>query len=112
METKKIVIITNLQSLVKIPVIIVDSDESVPSPAEGDLVGVVVPPVVECGVTGRVPEAHHGVDLAPAVLADPTVTAGAVLVEKRELLLDRRHDQMKILERRIVKKKISLMATI
>lgn len=78
---KKKTVISNLKRLVKVPIIIIDSDESVASSTKGDLVGAVVPPVVDASVASCVPEGDHCGDLAPAVLTDPAVAAGAVLAK-------------------------------
>lgn len=71
--------VTNLKILVQVPYIVVKGDESAASPAESNLVTTVVPPVVEGGGAGCVPERNHGVDLPPAVLAYPAIAASLVL---------------------------------
>lgn len=59
--------------------IIVEGDEGLSASAESDLVASVVPPVVDASVASDIPEGDHAVDLAPTVLANPTVAAGVVL---------------------------------
>jgi hypothetical protein len=65
--------------LIHIKVFIVESNEGLSATAEGNLVGTVIPPVGEASTSSDVPKRDHLEDLAPAVLANPTIAATAIL---------------------------------
>lgn len=72
-----------LQSLREVVEVVVEGDEALGAATEGNLVVAIVPPVVQLGAADGVLEADHVVDLAPAMLTDPAIDAGAVLIELR-----------------------------
>jgi len=72
-----------LERLLERGSVVVDGDESLAASTESDLVVAVVPPIVHCGAFDDVAEVDHVGDLAPAVLAHPTATAGTVGLDDR-----------------------------
>lgn len=59
----------------------IERDESLRSATERHLLVSVVPPVGQGRSCDGVPEADHVEDLAPTMLADPSVAAGIVRVD-------------------------------
>lgn len=74
---------TRVKCLPEIESVVVDSDESVLSATEGDLILAVVPPALNVGVVRDISESHHVVNLTPSMLADETVAAGVIGIDDR-----------------------------
>jgi len=72
---------SSLQSALQDAVFVVESDESAIAARKGDLIVAVVPPVSDAFHAGGVSPCDHVPDLAPSVLADPVVAAGAVALD-------------------------------
>lgn len=69
------------ESLLEIISVAVDRDKSRVSAAEGDLILAIIPPVVDMGIIRGDSEAHHVVNLAPSMFANPAVAAGIVRID-------------------------------
>src|SRR6267143_5342556 len=57
---------------------VVDRDEPLSAPREGNRVGAVVPPMVYVGARDDMAEAHHLQDRGVVMLADPLACAGGL----------------------------------
>lgn len=68
-----------LKRLVEVVSVIVDGKESPVTPAEGNLVASIVPPVGESSSLDLVAESDHIGDLSPPVFAHPSIAASAIL---------------------------------
>lgn len=76
-------ILTNLQGLVQIPVVVVESNKTSVTTAESNLIATIVPPVTDTRVANNVTEGNHGIDLTPTMFADPAITTALVLVKRK-----------------------------
>lgn len=69
---------TSLQGFIHIVAFVVDSDESFAASGESNLVISIVPPVGYRLTLSNISESGHVVDLSPAVLTDPAISAGII----------------------------------
>lgn len=73
----------SLQGAVQIVVVVVEGNKAAAATAEGNLVAAIVPPILQVSIVDGIAEGNHVVDLAPTVLAHPTVAARQIAVELR-----------------------------
>lgn len=76
-------LIAHLQILLKGIIIIIYGNEPFVSSAECNLVIPIIPPATHCGAVDDVAELDHVCNLAPTMLADPSVSARFVRIDSR-----------------------------
>ena len=69
---------TGEQRVVHVEVVVVDGNEALVAARERDLIRSIVPPVLRLLVADSVAESVHVVDLAPTVLANPSISARVI----------------------------------
>ena len=74
---------THLKILLQGVIIVIDGNESFVSTAECNLVIAVIPPAVHCGAIDDVAELDHVGDLAPPMLAYPSIAARSIRIDGR-----------------------------